>query len=49
MHHTVETILEALCNTESSKGRALSAKQKSQDWSISEMGRNWENVYKELI
>ena len=42
-------IVQALCNTEASKGRALIAKQKTQEWSIAEMARNYERVYEELI
>ncbi len=44
-----DTILHVLSNAEGSKGRALMAKQKAQEWSIAEMAQNWEKVYKELV
>ena len=44
-----DTIVQALCNADASIGRALIAKQKTQEWSIAEMARNYERVYKELI
>jgi glycosyltransferase involved in cell wall biosynthesis len=49
IHQTADTILQALSNPDASIGRVLIAKQKTQKWSIAEMGQNWENVYKELI
>lgn len=46
---TAETIVQALCNTDVSKGCALIAKQKTLGWSIAEMARNYEKVYKECM
>jgi glycosyltransferase involved in cell wall biosynthesis len=46
---TASTIVQALCNAETSKGRALIAKQKTLKWSIDEMARNYERIYGELI
>lgn len=42
-------IVETLCNKDASTRRALIAKHKSKKWSISEMARNYEKAYKELI
>jgi glycosyltransferase involved in cell wall biosynthesis len=49
IHQTADTIVQALCNTDDSRGRALTAKQKTREWSIPEMGQQWERIYKELI
>ena len=50
IQQTADTIVHALCsNAEASKGRALIAKQKTQKWSIAEMARNYERVYKKVI
>jgi glycosyltransferase involved in cell wall biosynthesis len=49
IQQTADTILQSLRNADASKGRALIAKQKTQEWSIAEMARNWERVYKGLI
>ncbi|HED01024.1 MAG TPA: glycosyltransferase [Proteobacteria bacterium] len=49
IQQTADTIVQALRNADASKARALIAKQKTQEWSIAEMARNWERVYKELI
>lgn len=46
---TADTIVQALCDANASKGRALTAKQKSREWSIAGMARNWERVCKECI
>jgi glycosyltransferase involved in cell wall biosynthesis len=49
IQQTADTIVQALCNAEAAKIRALTAKQKSPEWSIAGMARNWERVYKECI
>ncbi len=49
IQHTADTIVQVLCDADSSKERVLIAKQKAQEWSIAEMARNWERVYRELI
>lgn len=49
IQQTADTIVQALCNADASKGRALIAKQRTQKWSISEMTRKYERVYNELI
>jgi glycosyltransferase involved in cell wall biosynthesis len=49
IQQTADTILQSLRNEDASKGRALIAKQKTQEWSIAEMARDWERVYKEPI
>jgi len=49
VQQTADTIVRALRNADASKGRALIAKQKTQEWSIAEMARNYERVYKEMI
>ena len=49
IQQTADTIMQALCNTDASKGRALIAKQKTQEWSIPEMARNYEKVYRKLL
>ncbi|MCX5785942.1 MAG: glycosyltransferase [Elusimicrobia bacterium] len=48
IQQTADTILQALRNTEAAKARALIAKQKTQEWTIAAMTRNYENVYKEV-
>ena len=49
IQQTAENILQTLCNADTSKGRALIAKQKTQEWTIPEMASNYEKVYKELL
>ena len=49
IQQTADTIVQALCNADTSKGRAFIAKQKTQEWSIAEMAKNWERVYEKLI
>jgi glycosyltransferase involved in cell wall biosynthesis len=49
IQQTANTIVQALCNADAAKDRALIAKQRTQKWSIAEMARNWEKLYKELI
>jgi glycosyltransferase involved in cell wall biosynthesis len=49
IQQTADAIVQALCNPDDSKSRALIAKQKTHAWSISEMARNYERVYKEII
>jgi glycosyltransferase involved in cell wall biosynthesis len=49
IQQTANTVTEALLNMDTSKGRALIAKQKTQKWSILEMATKWERVYKEFI
>jgi len=49
VQRAADTIVEALCNVDSSKSRALIAQQKTQEWSIAEMARHYEEVYKDLV
>lgn len=49
IQQTSDNIVQVLCNSEASKIRALNAKLKAKVWSIAEMTRNWERVYKECI
>ena len=49
IQQTADTILQALRNGDASKRRALTAKQKTQDWTIAEMARKYDNVYKEVV
>jgi glycosyltransferase involved in cell wall biosynthesis len=49
IQHTADSIVQMLCNADASKNRALIAKQKTQEWSIAKMARNWERVYREII
>ena len=49
IQQTADTIVQALCNVDASKGRAFIAKKKTQALSIAEMARNYERVYKEVI
>jgi glycosyltransferase involved in cell wall biosynthesis len=49
IQQTADAIAQALCDTDASKNRALIAKQKTHAWSVSEMARNYERVYKEII
>ena len=46
---TADTIIQVLRDADASKERALMAKQKTQEWSIHNMARNYERIYKELI
>lgn len=48
-HQTADAIVQVLRNANASKGRALIAKQRTQAWSIAEMSRNYERVYKEIM
>ena len=49
IQQTADTIVQALANEDSSKARASKAKQKTQEWSISEMARSYERIYQEVI
>jgi glycosyltransferase involved in cell wall biosynthesis len=49
LQQTTDTIIQALRDADASKDRALKAKQKTQGWTISEMARNYEKVYKEIL
>lgn len=49
IQRTADTIVNALSNTDASKSRVLSAKQKTKQWSVAEMAINYEKVYKELL
>jgi glycosyltransferase involved in cell wall biosynthesis len=49
VQQTSSAIIQVLNNTEASKERALLAKQKTRNWSIAEMARNYERVYKECL
>jgi len=44
-----DTIVQALRDPDASMQRAVIAKIKTQKWSIAEMAKNWENVYKEVV
>lgn len=44
-----DTIIETLNVQNSAKDRALCAKQKTQEWSIEEMAKNYEKVYKDVL
>jgi glycosyltransferase involved in cell wall biosynthesis len=46
---TADAILEVLRNTDASECRALIAKQKTQEWTIAEMARNYEKMYMEVL
>ena len=46
---TADTIVQALRDGDASRGRTLIAKQKTQEWSISEMACNYQRIYKQLI
>jgi glycosyltransferase involved in cell wall biosynthesis len=49
IQQTAGAILQALCNADASRGRASIAKQRTKEWSIAEMARNYERVYQEII
>lgn len=49
IHQAADAIVQTLCHSDVSNGRALIAKQKTKIWSIAEMARNYAGVYKELI
>jgi glycosyltransferase involved in cell wall biosynthesis len=49
VQQTADAIGQALRNRDASKSRALIARQKTQAWSVSEMARNYERVYKEIL
>lgn len=49
IRQTADTILQSLRNADASKGRALIAKQKTQEWSIAEMARDYEKVYNDIM
>jgi glycosyltransferase involved in cell wall biosynthesis len=49
VRQTASAITQVINNTEASKRRALLAKQKTIGWSIAEMARNYERVYKECL
>jgi glycosyltransferase involved in cell wall biosynthesis len=46
---TAGAIIQVIDDAESSKKRALLAKQKTLLWSIAEMARNYERVYKRCL
>jgi glycosyltransferase involved in cell wall biosynthesis len=48
IQQTADAILQTLFDSETAKKRALVAQQKAQQWSINEMARSYEKVYKEL-
>ena len=45
IQQATDAIIQALRDTDASKDHALAAKQKSQEWSITEMAKNYETVY----
>ena len=49
IQQTADTILQSLRNADASRGRVLMAKGKTQGWSVVEMARNYERVYREVI
>lgn len=49
IQHIAECLIKTLNDQETTKERALRAKQKSQKWSIDEMARNYERVYEEVL
>lgn len=49
IQQTADTIVQVLTNVDVSKARAMIARQKTQEWSIAEMVRNYERVYQEVI
>jgi glycosyltransferase involved in cell wall biosynthesis len=49
IQQTADTIVEALGNVAAAEGRAVIARQRTQEWSIAEMARNYERVYQELL
>lgn len=49
IQHTTDIILQLLHNVDALRDRALIAKQKTQEWSIAEMAKNWERVYKKEL
>ena len=49
VEQTASAIIQILNNTEAAKERALLAKQKTRSWSIAEMARNYERVYKKCL
>jgi glycosyltransferase involved in cell wall biosynthesis len=49
LYEITEAVLLALHDTDSAKVRVLIARQRAQEWSISEMARKYEKVYREII
>ena len=49
VHQTANAIIQILDDSEAAKGRALIAKQKTIDWSIAGMARNYERVYRKCM
>jgi glycosyltransferase involved in cell wall biosynthesis len=49
IQQTADAIIQTLQNVETSNGRALIARQKTQEWGIDKMARNFERVYNEVI
>ncbi|MDD4869349.1 MAG: glycosyltransferase [Kiritimatiellae bacterium] len=49
IQQTADAVVQTLCNADISKGHALSAKQKTQEWSVAKMARDYEKIYKELV
>lgn len=49
IRQTADSIVRALCGSEESIGRALNAQQKTEQWSIADMARNYERVYKDIL
>jgi glycosyltransferase involved in cell wall biosynthesis len=49
IHQTVDAIAQALCDVDTSEGRVLKVKQRLQEWSIVEMARKWEDIYRACI
>jgi len=49
VQQTADTIIHALCDSDTIKDRALIAKQKTQEWTIVEMASKIESIYEEFI
>jgi glycosyltransferase involved in cell wall biosynthesis len=44
-----ESIVHAVSNADTSRARALMAKQRTREWAIAIIARKWENIYKDLL
>jgi glycosyltransferase involved in cell wall biosynthesis len=49
VRQTANAIIQILDDSEAAKNRALTAKQKTIDWSIAEMARKYEKVYQQCL
>ena len=46
---TADAIVHVLCDADASRARALIAKQKTKEWSIDKMARNYERIYRDIL